>query len=118
MFGDTTMLNWLKRKNAETQQPWLRVQQAPGTAFPFPKNAKLRPDEEVILALPSALIAGDEKIGSVLLCDDDAEITLNDKVGAWYIKLKPGMVFSLAKSCEIMLIASDNRPRFFDYLAP
>ena len=94
------------------------MHQAPGTTFPFPKGAKLRPEEEVILALPSTVIAGEEKIGSVLLCDDDAELTLNDKVGAWYVKLKPGMTFSLTKSCEIMLIAADSRPRFFNYLAP
>jgi|SRR5688572_7499450 len=113
------MLAWLKRRNSEAQREgWLRVQQAPGTTFPFPKGAKLRPEEEVLLALSSALISGDEKIGSVLLCDDDADLTLNDKVGAWYVKLKPGMTFSLSKSCEVMLIGADSRPRFFQYLAP
>jgi hypothetical protein len=118
-FGDATMLGWLKRKTSESQQKgWQRVQQAPGAAFPFPRGAKLRPDEDVMLALPSALITTDETIGSVLLCDDDAEITLNDQVGAWYIKLKAGMTFSLAKSCEVMLIAGDSRPRFFHYLSP
>jgi hypothetical protein len=39
-------------------------------------------------------------------------------VGAWYVKLKPGMAFSLSKTCEIMLIGADSRPRFFQYLAP
>jgi len=112
------MFNWLKKKTAGTQQSWVRVQQVPGTTFPFPKDAKLRPHEEVILALPSAVIAEGEQIGSILLCDDDAELSLNDKVGAWYVTLKPGMTFSLARPCEIMLIAADGRPRFFNYLAP
>src|SRR6266566_3919756 len=112
------MLSWLKRKIAGTQQSWLRVQQLPGTTFSFPKGAKLRPDEEVTLALPAALISGDEKIGSILLCDDDAELALNKKAGAWYVKLTPGMTFSLTRSCEVMLIAGDNRPRFLNYLAP
>jgi hypothetical protein len=113
------MFDWLKRRKSGTQrEAWLRVQQTPGTTFPFPKGAKLRPEEEVVLALPSAVVTGDEKIGSVLLCDDDAELTLNDNVGAWYVKLKPGMTFSLSKSCEVMLIGADSRPRFFGYLAP
>jgi hypothetical protein len=112
------MLNWLKQKLAGPRQRWQRVQQLPGTTFPFPKGAKLRPDEEVILALPAALIADAEKIGSVLLCDDNAELTLNEKVGAWYVKLKPGMTFALGKTSEVMLIAEDKRPRFFQYLAP
>jgi len=90
----------------------------PGTTFPLPKGATLRPEEDVVLALPSQLISGDERIGSILLCDDDAELTLNDKVGAWYIKLKAGMTFALGRSCEIMLIGRDDRPRFFQYLAP
>jgi hypothetical protein len=90
----------------------------PGTTFPIPKGATLRPEEDVILALPSQLISGDETIGSILLCDDDVELTLNDKVGAWYIKLRAGMTLALGRSCEIMLIGRDDRPRFFQYLAP
>jgi len=112
------MLNWLKKKITRPQQNWLRAHQTPGIAFPFPKGAKLRPEEEMMLALPAALIADHEKIGSVLLCDDDAELTLNEKAGAWCVKLKPGMTFSLAKSCDIMVIAEDTRPRFFQYMAP
>ena len=112
------MLNWLKQRFLRTEQSWLRVQQVPGATFPFLKGAKLRPDEEVVLALPALVIAEDEQIGSILLCDDHAEIALNDKAGVWYVKLKPGMTFSLARSCEIMLIATDSRPRFFNYLAP
>ena len=112
------MLNWLKQKFAGTKGSWLRVQQAPGVSFPFPRGAKLRAAEELMLAFPASVIAADEKIGSVLLCDDAAEITLNDKVGAWYVKLKPGMKFSLARSCELMLIGADSRPRLLDYLAP
>ena len=112
------MLNWLKQRFTREQQCWQRAQQSPGTKFSFPKGSKLRPAEDVILAIPAAVIAGDETIGSVLLCDDNAEITLNEEVGAWYVRLKAGMVFSLAKSCEVMLIAADNRPRFFDVLPP
>ena len=112
------MLTWLKQKITGSRESWLRVQQEPGTIFPFPKGAKLRPDEDVVLALPAALISDDEKIGSILLCDDDADLALNEEAGAWYVKLKPGMTFSLARSCDVMLIASDSRPRFFQYLAP
>ncbi len=111
------MLNWLK-KITGPKEKWLRLQQMPGTPFPFPKGAKLRPEEEVVLALPKALIADNETIGSVLLCDNDAGFTINDEAGALYVKLKPGMTFSLSKSCEIMVITEDRRPRFFQYMAP
>jgi hypothetical protein len=98
------MFNWLKRKPIGLREEWLRAQQAPGVVFPFPKGAKLRPEEEVVLALPQALVGDDEKIGSVLLCDDDADFALNEEAGAYYVRLKPGMTFSLSKSCEIMVV--------------
>jgi hypothetical protein len=112
------MLNWLQRKITGTREPWIRAEQVPGIPFPFPKGAKLRPEENVLLAFPKALIANNEQIGSILLCDDDAEFTLNDEVGACYVKLKPGMTFALAKSCEIMVIAGDTRPRIFQFMRP
>lgn len=112
------MLNWLKGRRAKRKEEWLRVQQLPGTKFPFPKGAKLKPEEEVILALPTALISDNEKIGSVLLCDNIAELSLNEKVGVWYVKLQPGMTFSLSKSCEFMIIGKDDRPQFFQYHPP
>jgi len=112
------MLSWLKQKFLGTQEDWLRAQQIPGAIFPFPKGIKLKPEEEVILALLAALIMDHEKIGSVLLCDDDAEVTLNQKAGAWYVKMKLGMTVSLAKSCQIMLVAVDRRPRFFQIRRP
>ena len=112
------MLNWLKQKLTGGQSAWQQAQQLPGTKFPFPKGAKLRPKEEVILAVPSAIIGQSEEIGAVFLCDNNAEIMLNEKVGAWYVNLKTGMVFSLAKSCEVMLIGTDNRPRSFEILPP
>ena len=112
------MLNWLKQKIKGGGPDWRRVQQLPGTTFPFPKSAKLRPEEDVILAVPAALISDTETIGSVLMCDAAAEIALNEELEVWYIKLKRGMTFSLAKSCEVMLIAKDSRPRFFKYLPP
>ena len=112
------MLNWLKQKFTGEQQKWQRAQQVPGVKFPLPKGSRLRPEEEVVLALPAAIIGGNETMGSVFLCDNNAEIMLNEKAGAWYVKLKAGMTFSLAKSCEVVLIASDSRPRFFGVLPP
>jgi hypothetical protein len=112
------MLGWLKQKTTPSDQSWIHVQQPPGVPFPFPRGTKLRPDEEVILALPKSLITENERIDAVLLCDDDAEFTLNEEVGAYYVKLKPGMMFDLAKSCEIMLIARDARAREFHLKRP
>lgn len=113
------MFNWLKQKISKQDEPgWLRVQQPPGTKFPFPKGAKLRPEEEVLLAVPAAIITDNETIGDVFLIDDDALMTFNQEVGAWYVILKPGMTFSLSRSCEVMLIAKDTRPRFFKLLRP
>jgi len=96
----------------------MRAQQAPGVIFPFPKGAKLKPEEEVILAFPEAVVQGEETIGSVILCDDNAELSLNSKLEVWYVKLKPGMIFSLAKSCDVMVISADSRPRFFQIMMP
>lgn len=112
------MLSWLKRKLAVAQESWILAEQPPGVPFPFPKGAKLKPEEDVVLALPRALITDNEKIGSVLLCDDNAEFTLNEKAGAYYVRLKAGMVLSLAKSCQVMLVAEDKRPRSFQIMRP
>jgi hypothetical protein len=112
------MLDWLKQKLTGIEDRWIRVQQVPGTAFPFPKGAKLKAEEEVMLALPRALVAEDEKIGSVFLCDDDIELGLNEAAGVWHVKLKPGKEFSLSKSCEMILIGADSRPRFFQLMRP
>ncbi len=46
------------------------------------------------------------------------KLTLNNELGACYLKLRPGMTFSLSRSSEVMLIAADTRPRHFHYLAP
>ncbi len=118
LFGDTRMLSWLKRKLAGTGQNWLDAQQPPGKPFPFPKGTTLKPKEDVTLALPRELIADHEQIGSVLLCNDDAEFALNDKIGVYYVSLKAGMRVSLAKSCEIIVVADDDRPRQFQIMRP
>ena len=86
--------------------------------FPLPKGAQLRPREEVTLMLPGALTNGHQKINSVLRVDDGAEVTFQKSLDAWHIKLKPGMTISLAKTCEIVIVADDRRPRFFSYMAP
>ena len=71
-----------------------------------------------MLAVPMALVGEDEKIGSVFLCDDDIELGLNEAAGVWQVKLKPGQEFSLSKSCEMILIGADSRPRFFQLMRP
>lgn len=112
------MLDWIRRTFFGSGEMWLDAQQPPGKPFPFPKGAALKPKEEVTFALPVALIADHEQIGSVVFCDDDAEFAFNEQAGVYYIRLKPGMRFSLAKSCEITVVADDDRPRQFHIKSP
>jgi len=82
------MLNWLRQKFATTSHEWQRLPQPPQKPFPFPQGARLKPEEDVIIALPSAVVRENETIGSVILCDDAAKLSLNDELEVWYVHRK------------------------------
>jgi hypothetical protein len=104
------MLNWLKR-NKDKQPGWIGAVQPANEPFPFPKGMKLRATEETTIALPKALIQDGETIGSILICDDDAEFGMHSERDFYLVKLQSGMIMSLARSSQAMLLASDGRAR-------
>ena len=104
------MLNWLKR-NRNVQPAWVSAVQPPNEPFPFPKGMKLRAKEETTIALPKALIQDGEPIGSILICDDDAEFGIHSEQDVYMVKLQRGMTMSLTRSSQAILIASDGRAR-------
>ena len=104
------MLNWLKR-NKDKQPTWVSAVQPPNEPFPFPKGMKLRAQEETSIALPKALIREGEPIGSILICDDDAEFGIHSEQDVYIVKLQPGMTMSLTRSSQAILMASDGRSR-------
>jgi hypothetical protein len=104
------MLNWLKR-NKDKQSVWVSAVQPPNEPFPFPKGMKLRAKEETTIALPKALIQEGEPIGSILICDDDAEFGVHSEQDVYIVKLQSGMTMSLTRSAQAILLASDGRAR-------
>ena len=104
------MLNWLKR-NKDKQPAWVGAVQPPNEPFPFPKGMKLRATEETTIALPKALIQDGETIGSILICDDDAEFGVHSEQDVYIVKLQSGMIMSLTRSSQAVLLASDGRAR-------
>jgi hypothetical protein len=90
--------------------------QPPGEVFPWPQGIVLTALDEVTIALPTAVFGKDEKIGSVLHCPVDAQISIPKQGDTFYIRLQPGMSVSLTKSCQGRVVADDKydkKPRRF-----
>jgi hypothetical protein len=87
--------------------------QPPGERFPWPRGARLTAMELVTLAIPSATLARDDAIRSVILGDADMEICLppNDAVPVILLRLREGQSAWLSKSVEAVVWAEDKRPR-------
>jgi len=108
------MLSALKKlfqpKAAEDGQV---AMQPPGQPFPWPSGTRLTALETVVIAIPTAALGAEEKIGSVVLGDADIEIRLPQKPGDPHIflRLKEGSSVSLSKSVQGMVVADDRRPR-------
>lgn len=107
-----------KSKDDDHHTDWVSVVQPPKQPFPFPVGASLEAQEEVILMLPKKVIADDEKIGDMIICNDDAQIALRDDLDAWLVKLQPGFRISVGRSCQMMVMADDSRPRRFRLRQP
>lgn len=105
----------------EPEGAWLFGKADPGEILPLPKGVILRPLDDVILAFPTAVLGPDDKIASVILCDDEALFTLQQDEKAFCIRLKPGMFIGISKSCEVMVVPSDetdDKPRRFNLYRP
>jgi hypothetical protein len=69
--------------------------------------------EDTSLAIPSAVLGKNEKIGEVIHCDVDAEIRLptTPDDSLIHLRLKAGMSVWLSKSVQGVVVAADKRPR-------
>lgn len=95
--------------------------QPPYEVFKLPAGVTLIADEEIILALPRAMIGEHEVIGSVIQVDDKAQFSLNDKQDLILLKLRQDMRVTLTKHAEVFLVTSgpnDRRPRRLRAIIP
>lgn len=87
--------------------------QPPGVPFPWPRSTRLLALEDMVLAIPAAVLGEKERIGDVIHSDHDAEICLpassNDTL--IHLRLKAGMSVWLSKSVQGVVVAADKRPR-------
>lgn len=113
-----TMWGWIKGKISRYEEKWLMASQVPGATFPLPKDWRLKAREEVPLAFPKALVGKDEILASIIRCDDDAQFGYPPDQDVILMRLMPGMVLSLSRSCQVVVVAEDDRPRQLALLKP
>jgi hypothetical protein len=89
--------------------------QPPGESFKWPKGVTLTPLEEVIIAIPGAILGANEKIQSVIDGNDRIEIKMkfgaDDKPEAIYLKVQAGMSVKINKTCEAMVLSDNPQPK-------
>lgn len=84
------------------------VSQPIGEMFQWPKSVRLRAIDPLIIALPSALIANDEPIGSVILGDDDVEIGMPPGEDRILLRFQKGTTVWLTKASQACLVGEDD----------
>ncbi len=100
-----------------SKKPKARIaSQPPGEVFAWPVNTPVKALDEFVLALPLALLEPDEEIGSVIQSDDDVELCTDDE--RIYLRLKPGMIISVTKSCQAFISSDDPTPRRIEIISP
>jgi hypothetical protein len=104
------MFGWLKRKQHSTNKG-IPATHPPMQPFPWPEGAVITAVDELVLALPIALFDNDRSIGNFVFGPDDMQMNIPPAGDTFYIRLRPGMSVSLAKSCECYLVAEDTNPR-------
>ncbi|MCK6471247.1 MAG: hypothetical protein L6R28_05835 [Planctomycetes bacterium] len=95
----------------EDDEKWVSAQQPPRVAFPFPVGAELEALEEIVLLIPKAVVGPNENIGEFIKANGEAEIALREDLDAWLVKLQKGHRLVLGRSCQVMILAKDDRPR-------
>jgi len=115
------MLSRLKNLfGAHAAVPGNVAAQPPGVPFPWPRLTRLSALEDLVLAIPAAAIATNEKIGDVVHSDADAEIRLPASATDTliHLRLKAGMSVWLSKSVQGVVVATDRRPRKIRVIPP
>jgi hypothetical protein len=87
--------------------------QPPDVIFSWPASTKLIALDDITIGIPAAILGAQDLIGSVILCDTDADIHLPTSPGETMIllRLKSGMSASLTKSCQAVVISNDKQPK-------
>jgi|GEM_PF-3216435 len=113
------MFGWFKRKAKPPQNCEKISAQPPGEVFAWPSGWQLTALDELVLAIPGAIIQEDEVIGSIIHGDDGIRLDLptpsrptpDDRILLW---LEPGHSVWLSRSCQGMVVPQfedDTKPR-------
>jgi hypothetical protein len=105
------VFGWLRRKATFDENGEAVVAQPPNAIFPWPKGAVLTAVDEVTLALPTALFDADRPMSDFLFGPDDLEMNAPPGSDTFFVRLKPGMSVSLAKSVQSRVVSDDKKPR-------
>lgn len=103
------LFGWFKRKPAPPDASVKIASQPPGDVFPWPTGWQLTALDEVIIAVPAAILSDEETIGSVIHADEDVRINLptvshstpDERIAIW---LQPGQSVWLSKSCQAVVL--------------
>jgi hypothetical protein len=105
------MFGWFKKRAKPPAAAEPVAFQPPGEVFPWPKGVVITAVDEVVLALPVALLAPDRPMGEFVFGPDDMEFSAPAGSEVCFLKLRPGMSVSLAKSVQAFVWAEDKQPR-------
>jgi hypothetical protein len=105
------MFGWLRRRWRVATNDGIVATQPPGEVFPWHKGAVLTAIDEVVLALPMALLDKERPLDELIFGQKEMQINVPMEGDAFFPRLMPGMSVSLAKSCQAYVVADDNMPR-------
>lgn len=114
--GASVMFDWFKKKDKMpvSEEPIASepvAHQPPNEVFPWPKGVTLTALDEVVIALPVAIMDTDRPMKEFIFGPDEMDINLPPNGEVFFIKLQPGMAVSLARSCQAYVVAGDGKSR-------
>jgi hypothetical protein len=117
-IGVAAVFSWLREKTPSIMTAEPVATQPPREVFPWPRGTTLTSLDEAVLALPKAILDPEEPIGAVIQGDDDMGINIPDQGEVLYLRLRPGMSVTLARSCQAVVVSEDQNPRRFRISSP
>lgn len=106
-----TVFGWLRRKQQQSTDDGIPATHPPMKPFPWPKGAIITAVDELVLALPVALLEKDRPMSEFVFGPDDMQMNIPREGDSFFVRLTPGMSLSLAKSCECYIVADDTNLR-------
>ncbi len=94
------MFKWLFNK---TPRPVV-VTQPVNEIFNWPAHVTLIIHDRLTLALPKLMLGENDPIGSVIECNDDAEISIPNDGDRFYLRLQAGMSVTVRKSVQSIVL--------------